>query len=128
MDWSNILQYSAIVVAIASVAGVRLQQSTIQALKDNNDALEKSVTILKEETSACLASHVVNDRKITALEAKLKTYDDLALVPKEFIERHGQTQVQIVGILQQIQENQPNKRKVAKAVRQVKTDLEQSRS
>ena len=123
MDWSNILQYAAIVVAVASVAGVRWQQNTISVLKDNNDALEKSIDILKQETQSCLASHKVNDKKIAALEARLATYDDLALVPKEFVDRHEETQRQIVQILERIESNQPNKEKVARAVRQVKTDL-----
>lgn len=124
MDWSNLLQYSAIVVAVASVAGVKWQQNTISVLKDNNDALEKSIEILKQETASCLSSHEINDKKITALESRLATYDDLALVPKDFVDRHEQTQKQIVQILERIESNQPNKEKVARAVKQVKTDLE----
>jgi len=124
MDFANFLSTATALAAILSVGSVLRQRNTIQVLKENNDALDKQVGILKAETKQCLASHVVNDKKITALEAKLKTYDDLALVPKAFITKHDETQQRIVQILERIEDNQPNKDKVAAAVEQVKTDLE----
>lgn len=124
MDFANILSTATALAAVLSVGSVLRQRNTIQVLKENNSALDQQITILKEETQQCLASHVINDKKITALEAKLKTYDDLALVPKEFITKHDETQQRIVTILERIEYNQPDKYETAQAVKQVKTDLE----
>lgn len=134
MVWTDVLQYSALFAAVLSVGSVIRQRDTISTLKDSNSALKERIELveednvkLKEETAACLASHDINDRKITALESRLSTYDDLALVPKDFIVKHDQSQQKIVSILERIEGNQPNKTAVARAVKRVKTDLEQSK-
>lgn len=124
MDFANILSTATALAAILSVGSVLRQRNTIQVLKESNGAFKERIEQLEDETKQCLASHVVNDKKITALEAKLKTYDDLALVPKAFITKHDETQQRIVQILERIEDNQPNKDTVAAAVEQVKTDLE----
>lgn len=124
MDFANFLSTATAVAAILSVGSVLRQRNTIQVLKESNGAFKERIEQLEEETKQCLASHEVNDKKITKLEAKLKTYDDLALVPKEFVTKHDETQQQIVAILERIEQNQPNKQEVAAAVEQVKTDLE----
>ena len=124
MDFANFLSTATAVAAILSVGSVLRQRNTIQVLKESNGAFKERIEQLEEETKQCLASHEVNDKKITKLEAKLKTYDDLALVPKAFVTKHDETQQQIVAILERIEQNQPNKQEVAAAVEQVKTDLE----
>lgn len=124
MDFANILSTATALAAILSVGSVLRQRNTIQVLKESNGAFKERIEQLEDETKQCLASHVVNDKKITALEAKLKTYDDLALVPKAFITKHDETQQRIIQILERIEDNQPNKDTVAAAVEQVKTDLE----
>ena len=124
MDFANFLSTATAVAAILSVGSVLRQRNTIQVLKESNGAFKERIEQLEEETALCLASHEMNDKKITKLEAKLKTYDDLALVPKEFVTKHDETQQQIVAILERIEQNQPNKQEVAAAVEQVKTDLE----
>ncbi len=124
MDFANFLSTATALAAILSVGSVLRQRDTIRVLKENNRAFKERIEQLEDETKQCLASHEVNDKKITKLEAKLKTYDDLALVPKEFVTKHDETQQQIVAILERIEQNQPNKQEVAAAVEQVKTDLE----
>lgn len=78
MDWAAILQYVAIAVAVASVAGVRVQQETIKVLKENNSALNERIVVLESETKQ-------NDKRLVELQAELTAYKELTLVPKELI-------------------------------------------
>lgn len=125
MDWSNILQYAAIVVAIASVASVRWQQNTISVLKDNNQAQGEQIAILKAETMSCREDHLTSQGQIAELKAQLEDFRDLPLRSIQATQAEIlKTQKSIVQILTKIEGNQPNKETVARAVRQVKTDLE----
>lgn len=85
MDWAAILQYVAIAVAVASVAGVRIQHETINLLKENNSALNERIIVLESETKECLTNHQQNEKKLVELQAELTAYKELTLVPKELI-------------------------------------------
>ena len=127
MNFLLILQYAGILAAVLSVGSVLRQRDTISTLKESNSAFKERIEQLEAETQQCLASHVENDKKITSLEAKLSTYDDLALVPKDFIAKHDQTQKQIVSILERIERNQPDSKAVANKVERVRKDLKEAR-
>lgn len=126
MNFLLILQYAGIFAAVLSVGSVLRQRDTITTLKESNSAFRERIEQLEDETKQCLASHEVNDKKITSLEAKLSTYDDLALVPKDFIQKHDETQKQIVAILERIERNQPDAEAVASKVEEVRKDLKEA--
>lgn len=106
MDFVNILSTATTLAAILAVASVLRQKDTIRVLKDNNEALQEQVTILKEETSKCASDHLVSQGQIAELKGQLADFRDLPL--KEIQGTQAQilvTQKQIVELLTSIKGN-----------------------
>lgn len=108
MDWQYILQSATTLAAVLSIASVIRQRDTIQILKENNSALEeqsiiqaKKISTLEEETKSCLSSHKENEKKLTALQAELKAYKELTLVPKELITQLLEKDNEIISLLKE---------------------------
>ena len=124
MDFVNIISSATALAAILSVGSVLKQRNTIQVLKDNNSALTDQVNILKEETKSCRDDHLTSQGQIAELKAQIEDFRDLPLRSIQATQADILvTQKSIVQILTKIENNQPDKEKVARAVRQVKTDL-----
>ena len=124
MDFVNIISSATALAAILSVGSVLKQRNTIQVLKDNNNALTDQVNILKEETKSCRDDHLTSQGQIAELKSQLEDFRDLPLRSIQATQADILvTQKAIVGLLKKIENNQPDKDKVARAVRQVKTDL-----
>ena len=124
MDFANILSTAAGLAAILAVGSVLRQRDTIQVLKENNSALDQQVNILKAETSNCRDDHLTSQGQIAELKGQLADFRDLPLKDIQLTQAEIlKTQQAIVELLKKIEDNQPNKQTVARAVRQVKTDL-----
>ena len=124
MDFVNILSTATVLAAILAVASVLRQRDTIRVLKENNDALDQQVSILKDETKSCRDDHLTSQGQIAELKSQLEDFRDLPLRSIQVTQADILvTQKAIVGLLKKIENNQPDKDKVARAVRQVKTDL-----
>lgn len=124
MDFVNIISSATALAAILSVGSVLKQRNTIQVLKDNNSAQSEQIAILKEETKSCREYHLTSQGQIAELKSQLEDFRDLPLRSIQATQADILvTQKAIVGLLKKIENNQPDKDKVARAVRQVKTDL-----
>ena len=64
----------------------KLDQKTIIAYKENNEALEARLVIVEGEVKACLEQHEKTNTIVSNLKAELKVYDTLTLVPKRFLD------------------------------------------
>ena len=64
----------------------KLDQKTIIAYKENNEALEARLAIVESEVKACLEQHDTTNKTLSNLKAELKVYDTLTLVPKRFLD------------------------------------------
>jgi len=67
-------------------ANATLDRKTITAYKDNNAALEERLAIVEEEVKTCLVQHEKTNNIVANLKAEIKVYDNLALVPKRFLD------------------------------------------
>ena len=124
MDYSIILEYSAILVAVGSIVGVRLQKATIDTLKENNQAQGEQIAILKSETMSCREDHLTSQGQIAELKGQLADFRDLPLKQIQSTQADIlETQKKIVELLTRIENNQPDRIATARAVRQVKEDL-----
>jgi len=106
MDFANILSTATTLAAILAVGSVLRQRDTIKVLKENNEALQDQVTILKEETKQCASDHLISQGQIAELKAQLADFRDLPL--KEIQETQAQileTQKEIVELLTSIKGN-----------------------
>lgn len=106
MDFVNILSTATTLAAILAVGSVLRQKDTIRVLKENNEALQEQVTILKEETSKCANDHLISQGQIAELKGQLADFRDLPL--KEIQDTQAQilvTQKQIVQLLTSIKGN-----------------------
>lgn len=106
MDFINILSTATALAAILAVGSVLRQKDTIRVLKENNEALQEQVTILKEETNKCANDHLISQGQIAELKGQLADFRDLPL--KEIQDTQAQilvTQKQIVELLTSIKGN-----------------------
>ena len=67
-------------------ANAILDRKTITAYKDNNAALEERLIIVEAEVKTCLEQHAKTNNIVANLKAEIKVYDNLALVPKRFLD------------------------------------------
>ena len=67
-------------------ANAILDRKTITAYKDNNAALEERLIIVEAEVKTCLEQHAKTNSIVANLKAEIKVYDNLALVPKRFLD------------------------------------------
>ena len=67
-------------------ANALLDRKTITAYKDNNTALEERLAIVEAEVKTCLEQHDKTNKIVANLKAEIKVYDNLALVPKRFLD------------------------------------------
>ncbi len=107
MDVMQILSYATAAVAILAIASAARQRDTIKVWRENSEALQEQVNILKEETSKCAADHLISQGQIAELKGQLADFRDLPL--KEIQETQAQileTQKQIVQLLTSIKENE----------------------
>ena len=107
MDVMQILSYATAAVAILAIASAARQRDTITVWRENSEALQEQVNILKEETSKCAADHLISQGQIAELKGQLADFRDLPL--KEIQETQAQileTQKQIVQLLTSIKENE----------------------
>lgn len=106
MDFANILSTATTLAVILSIASVLRQRDTIRVLKENNEALDSQIIILKEETKQCAADHLVSQGQIAELKGQLADFRDLPL--KEIQETQARilsTQREIVKLLTTIKGN-----------------------
>lgn len=106
MDFVNILSTATTLAAILAVGSVLRQRDTIRVLKENNEALDAQVSILKEETKQCANDHLTSQGQIAELKAQLADFRDLPL--KEIQDTQAQilgTQKEIVELLTSIKGN-----------------------
>jgi len=64
----------------------KLDQKTIIAYKENNEALEARLAIVESEVKICFEQHQATEKVLAKLKTQLKVYDSLTLVPKQFID------------------------------------------
>lgn len=103
MDFVNILSTATTLAAVLAVGSVLRQRDTIKVLKENNEALQDQVTILKEETKQCASDHLISQGQIAELKGQLADFRDLPL--KEIQSTQAQileTQKEIVELLTSI--------------------------
>jgi len=106
MDFANILSTATTLAAILAVGSVLRQRDTIKVLKENNEALQDQVTILKEETKQCASDHLISQGQIAELKGQLADFRDLPL--QEIQTTQAQilsTQKEIVKLLTSIKGN-----------------------
>lgn len=106
MDFANILSTATTLAVILSIASVLRQRDTIRVLKENNEALDSQIIILKEETKQCASDHLVSQGQIAELKGQLADFRDLPL--KEIQETQARilsTQREIVKLLTTIKGN-----------------------
>lgn len=106
MELASILSTATGLAAILAVASVLRQRDTIQVLKENNNALDQQIVILKAETTQCAADHLKSQGQIAELKGQLADFRDLPL--KEIQDTQAQilvTQKQIVELLTSIKGN-----------------------
>ena len=106
MDFANILSTATTLAVILSIASVLRQRDTIRVLKENNEALDSQIIILKEETQKCATDHLISQGQIAELKGQLNDFRDLPL--KEIQETQAQilgTQKAIVELLTSIKGN-----------------------
>ncbi len=106
MDFVNILSTATTLAAILAVGSVLRQRDTIRVLKENNEALDQQVHILREETTKCATDHLISQGQIAELKGQLADFRDLPL--KEIQDTQAQileTQKEIVTLLTSIKGN-----------------------
>lgn len=106
MDFVNILSTATTLAAILAVGSVLRQRDTIRVLKENNEALDAQVSILKEETKQCASDHLISQGQIAELKGQLADFRDLPL--REIQTTQAQilsTQKEIVELLTSIKGN-----------------------
>ncbi len=106
MEIANILSTATGLAAILAVASVLRQRDTIRILKENNEAQQNQILILKGETASCKADHLTSQGQIAELKGQLADFRDLPL--KEIQATQSQiltTQKEIVKLLTSIKGN-----------------------
>lgn len=96
MEVMQVLSYATALVAILAIASAARQRDTIKVWRENSEALQEQVNILKEETKQCAADHLISQGQIAELKAQLADFRDLPL--KEIQE----TQESILGTQREI--------------------------
>ena len=96
----NVLEFVTLFIILAGIvaafyyiknrkkdeANAILDRKTITAYKDNNAALEERLIIVEAEVKTCLEQHDKTNKTVANLKAEIKVYDNLALVPKRFLD------------------------------------------
>ena len=106
MEVMQILSYATALVAILAIASAAKQRDTIKVWRENSEALQEQVNILKEETKQCAADHLISQGQIAELKGQLADFRDLPL--REIQETQAEilnTQKEIVKLLTTIKGN-----------------------
>lgn len=102
----QILSYATALVAILAIASAAKQRDTIKVWRENSEALQEQVNILKQEAKKCAADHLVSQGQIAELKGQLADFRDLPL--REIQETQAEilnTQKEIVKLLTTIKGN-----------------------
>lgn len=98
MDWSTVLGAAAVVMALASAAGLGLTRSHVSGLREARDDLQKRVDFLEKERAEIRAELVEVKSENKLLDAMVKGKVEWVAISDLLEEHHRQALQQWTGM------------------------------